>query len=414
MPLAQSATPWNVPHDDSTTPPQKIVLGGKTMDEVRAEVARDDPAAATFLLITELNALWRLADTQGIERSHVEQRAFEIHARLRALRAVHGAKQREHDLQTLRFARERAGLVVVIGAGVSMGAGLPGWPELVRAVLARAFERTANDDVRRGDVRTTLELLDAGGEEHALLLRGAELAQDVLGPLFVDEVATALYAESPKPSFTHEAIAELAFPIQPKLGALHGPRGMRAGWDAIVTYNFDVLMDEALDALGIARESYAMQHGVPWPFRPSGIERVPPQMRTKVLHMHGRVPRPPEPCDAPRLVLSAQQYRDAYDGERDLILDSLVRRNLTVPGHYALYVGCSFQDDAMNSLLRDAWRERPGRSHYALLRWEGARVVAESKAEEIDTASERFVAMGVQPIWFDRFDELPGLIRSLG
>lgn len=389
------------------------MLRGETMEQVRAEVARDRPAEATFLLIEELNAVWRMAASQGIDRSQVEPRALEIHRELRDLRRMHGAQQRENDLRTLRLVRERAGLVVVIGAGVSMGAGLPGWPELVRAVLARALESAAGDDARRGDVSSTLARLDAGDVEQALLLRGAELAQDVLGARFVDEVATALYAKAPKPSPVHEAVAELAFPMQPKLGALHGPRGMRAGWDAIVTYNFDVLMDEALDALGIARESYAMQHGVPWPFRPSGIERVPPQMRTKVLHMHGRVPRPPEPCDAPRLVFSAQQYRDAYDGARDLVLDSLVHRNLTVPGHYALYVGCSFQDEAMNSLLRDAWRERPGRSHSALLRWEGPGAVAESTAEEIDAASERFVAMGVQPIWFDRFDELPVLIRSL-
>ena len=67
----------------------------------------------------------------------------------------------------------------------------------------------------------------------------------------------------------------------------------------------------------------------------------------------------------------------------------------------------------MNDLLRDAARALPGRYHYALLKWSGATLFHEATAEDVAIASARYVTMGVRPIWFDGFDEIPELIRRL-
>ena len=81
--------------------------------------------------------------------------------------------------------------------------------------------------------------------------------------------------------------------------------------------------------------------------------------------------------------------------------------------HIALYVGCSFADEAMNGLLRDAFAEYPGRYHYALLKWPRDRQGTEPAASEIEAESAKYLEFGVRPVWFDDFNELPGLIRQV-
>ena len=95
------------------------------------------------------------------------------------------------------------------------------------------------------------------------------------------------------------------------------------------------------------------------------------------------------------------------------IIGEVFARWLANPIHHSLYVGCSFQDEAMNALLRDAASALPGRYHYALLKWPGNGPVIKSSPEEVALESTRYVAMGVRPIWFDDFCEIPELIRHL-
>ena len=37
----------------------------------------------------------------------------------------------------------------------------------------------------------------------------------------------------------------------------------------------------------------------------------------------------------------------------------------------------------------------------------------EPKASEIAAESRKYLEFGIRPVWFDKFDELPGLIRRL-
>lgn len=95
------------------------------------------------------------------------------------------------------------------------------------------------------------------------------------------------------------------------------------------------------------------------------------------------------------------------------IIGEVFARYLANPIHHGLYVGCSFQDESMNALLRDAASALPGRYHYGLLKWPGNSPLTKSSPEEVVLESTRYVSMGVRPIWFDDFREIPDLIRRL-
>jgi hypothetical protein len=410
-------------------------------------VESDDPGAAFFEVETFINRLYGAREelerlqamgfpVDGDRLLEIEQRATWLGAAAEPLRAALGPRQRELDLGLMRWMRRASCLSVVIGAGATMDAGGPSWAELVRRLLVVSLERgreitemepdpestpdsrswsrkvvrterfAATDEARAREILASIE---SGTADTEALMQGAQLCYDLLGQHLFTDLTGILYTSAPRPGEIHRAIAELAAPVHvPDRG------GWYPGWASIITYNFDDLMGEALDAAGLARASYAMRGDqVAGDPNPLAIERGQDGLHQRIYHLHGYTPHRLFLITDVRYVFSTSQYGSTYGGARTGIIGEVFHNWLARPIQHALYVGCSFQDEAMNALLRDAADALPGRSHYALLKWPGGGPFAEASSEEVALHSATYRAMGVRPIWFDRFDEIPSLIRSL-
>jgi hypothetical protein len=360
-----------------------------------------------------------------------------------------GKEQREIDLAFLGLVRRSSCLSAVVCAGVSKAAGGPLWGELVQQLLQIALEKgheitkfvhvpdnpseppptNQPDDMpkllrtgtyRRKVVRTERFSPEAEREARQVLakirtsnadtedlMRGAQLCYDLWGQHLFTHVTGILYGASPKPGPVHEAIAQLA-------DAQFVPqRGPLPGWWRIITYNFDDLMGEALDARGVPRAAYAMRGGE-IVGDPNEIAQNDPTWCVPILHLHGYTPRRRSRITHIRYVFSTAQYEVVYGGPRVGILKRAFDECLANPIHLALYVGCSFADPEMNNLLREAAEMLPGRRHFALLEWpEKNSDPLEATASQRAQHEARYHSMGVQPIWFKDFLEIPALIRSL-
>jgi hypothetical protein len=409
--------------------------------------ASDAPGAALFELATYVNGHYRLrqklarlgelvgSDLGSLSTDDADARVRRVLPAVAAVRhRLNRREQREADLALLRWVRRASALSVVIGAGATMAAGGPSWPGLVRQLLRTALERghelfelvpspesTADSRVLvRQVVRTehfapaageaardVLARIEAGATDTELLMRGAQLCYDLWGQHLFTHLSEILYGAAPLPGEIHHAIADLAGaqPVPDR-----GP-GLFPGWDSIVTYNFDNLMGEALREQEVPHAAWTMSAG-----RPAGD----PDERAReggwyqpIFHLHGYTPRRFFRITDVEFVFSTSQYERTYGSMRSGILDHVLDEYLANPVHLALYVGCSFTDEAMNALLREAAARYPGRMHYALLRWPGRRGLDERGHDEAEEHAAPYLAMGVQPIWFDEFDEIPGLIRAL-
>jgi hypothetical protein len=133
----------------------------------------------------------------------------------------------------------------------------------------------------------------------------------------------------------------------------------------------------------------------------------------RIYHLHGYTPRDLFRITDIPYVFSTSQFLAIRTGPAATILRHVFERYVANPVHIALYIGCSFLDEAMNDLLREAYQRFPGRYHYALLKWPHDRKGAEPSGEEISAASAKYLEFGVRPVWFDSFDDLPGLIAEL-
>lgn len=265
----------------------------------------------------------------------------------------------------------------------------PEQEEEARAVLAVVRENGASTDVE-------------------ILMKGAQVCYELCGQHLFRLLTEILYMHAKEPSATHRAIAELAHAQEvPDRGP-----GTFPGWDSIITYNFDSLMSEALAEQGIPHAAWGMK-GERLRGDPDEVARQE-TWHQAIFHVHGYTPRRFFMITHIPFVFSMSQYLKTYDeGPRPEVLQTVLRGFLANPVHVALCVGCSFADDAMNGLLQDAFAHYPGRYHYALLKWPRARNGGEPSSKELGAESSKYLKFGVRPVWFDDFDELPGLIRQL-
>ncbi|MFT3954465.1 MAG: SIR2 family protein [Piscinibacter sp.] len=403
----------------------------------------DAPGASLLEIETFINGLYRGVAMSGAPSGATDaafRRVAAAHSVAQALRRSLGWQVRHFDLELLRMIRRSSALSAVLGAGVSMGAGGPSWAKLVRRLLETTLERGIEfrapvsrsthtredgteelsvtygvvetrryDDAQRRQAESVLEAVrrDGSATDVEALMQGAQLCLDLCGQELFRLLTTELYGPMKAPSATHRAIAALAH-AQPVPS--RGP-GAWPGWDTIVTYNFDSLMSEALAESRVPHAAYAARKGGmgidPDPLARDGDWHVP------VLHLHGYTPRRLFRITDTHFVFSTSQYAQAYGGERLPMLDQVVDRVLANPVHVALYIGCSFADEAMNGLLARAFARWPGRYHYAFLQWPHARLDAEPSPEAVQAEAERYLAFGVRPVWFDDFAELPAMVEAL-
>lgn len=334
-------------------------------------------------------------------------------AKLEAVRQKLGPQLREIDLGLLREIRESGKLSIVLGAGATMAAGGPSWAELVRRMLDLALgggSTTARfEQAQERNAHEILALIESGDADTEALMRGAQLCYDLFGQRLFTHFHSALYEGNRRPSEIHRAIAKLvSFPE-----TQNPDRAPSFGWDCIVSYNFDDLMGEAIDSEHKPRAAWAMR-GDSKVGDPNALaERAGREgVYQDIYHLHGYTPRRLFRITQVKFVFSTSQFGELYP-EGNELLDLVLDDHLTNPIHHALYVGCSFDDNAMNSLLQESWQQWPGRWHYALLQWQGRKRYTTSTAEEINAASGSYTELGVQPVWFDEFGEIPGMILGL-
>ncbi|KAJ6058032.1 hypothetical protein N7499_009046 [Penicillium canescens] len=422
-------------------------------DNLLAELVESEhPGQALYELETFINGLYRSSQILSwidpldpLIGTQFKAKVERITPYVERIRSELGWHIREFDLQLLRQIRKSGCLSPVLGAGASIAwpCCAPSWLDIVQELLETTLEKglVLNQNVRpiefeegvavssddQGEVRryddeqastarrvlSSIKEVKAGkktpNEEE--LKQGAEVCYDLCGQRLFTLLTGILYHNNRQPSGVHEAIAQLAHPQRVP------DREMRLcpGWDSIITYNFDSFMEMALSTQNIPHAAWAM-NGDKLAGDPDILARQNGQaaVHQSVYHLHGYTPAKLFKITHTQFVFATSQYKDYYDQPRSEIFRKVMDDYIANPVHIALYVGCSFIDEEMNRILRNAIETWPGRYHYALLPWPHERKDDEEPSlNEIEACSKKYLEFGVRPIWFDKFDEIPELIAKL-
>ncbi|MFW9993769.1 MAG: SIR2 family protein [Candidatus Odinarchaeota archaeon] len=403
--------------------------------------ANESPGATYFQLATFINGLYRSTQhplvVAGIAPAvDVTTKINRVLPHLKALRKRMGWQQRELDIDLMCWIRRASALSIVLGAGVTIAAGGPSWMDLVNLLLDIALEKghevttmvptedstPEKKEVRRKVIR--VERFDKKQEKEAKniqklinknkattedLMRGAQLCYDLFGQHLFTHLTQIIYSRATEPGPIHRAIAELA---HGQFVPDRGP-GIFPGWDAIISYNFDDLMGEALAELKIPHARWAMRKGEIAGDPDESARKAGQQgWYQSIYHLHGYTPRKLFLITHVEFVFSTAQYFQIYQ-KGGGIIDKILNEYLANPVHVALYIGCSFSDEAMNNLLREAAKKYPGRFHFVILKLPNKFKKKEPSAGELEKLSEFYYEMDVYPIWVHEFSEIPEIIQRL-
>lgn len=278
-------------------------------------------------------------------------------------------------------------LTVVCGAGVSVGAGVPVWNDLLLKLLESMIDRLSENNSLKLGSNAAKEFSERQGASSLIL---GKYLKNNLGKDFAKYVRDALYAKNPTTCDVIDAIVELARP-------------QRDGkpLDSIITFNFDALVEENLAASRIpARAIYteAIRHS---------SDELP------IYHVHGYLPRSGKVASESEIVFS----EDAYHGQ---FIDPFSWSNLIqlnkLTHNTCLFVGISLTDPNLRRLLDVAWRKNPDKtlSHFVFKR----RPKWGSKNDALDDLTTLLEeqdanALGLNVVWVDEYSEIPDILRSV-
>ncbi|WP_224372911.1 SIR2 family protein [Hyalangium versicolor] len=258
-------------------------------------------------------------------------------------------RQTQILLGDLHHAWRNNDLVPFLGAGVSIDAGIPSWNGLLNQLLVAMVEKMGDDGnlalgVSTEKRQTIAQRLQRLQESSPLL--AARYIRSGLGEWFVTALERALYS-----NLKSEAPPQLA-----ALARLCVPRKNGSGVQAVVTYNFDDLVEKQL------REK-AVEHQ---PVYLAGT-RVPADCLA-IYHVHGFLPqhRPEGEDSASSLVVfSEERYHGLYNDPYSW--SNIVQLNL-LSDHTGVFIGLSMNDPNLRRLLEIAAKNEEKPRHVALLK----------------------------------------------
>lgn len=272
------------------------------------------------------------------------------------------------------LAHARGEVLFVVGAGVSMSAGLPNFRGLVVKVYAALDQAVHSVIAVNAQVPLDLSRLN-DGQKAEVNRFGKDEFDAVMGML-----ERRLEGKASAGSPVRQQIAEILRPTRQKPAPIH--RALmrladRGGASALITTNFDLLLEHAARNMKSSVQTYAL----------GGIPR--PTLRPEfngVLHIHGALDRNPERTSD--LIISDQDLGEFYLRRRiipDLIYDAARLYNLVL-------VGYSANDPPMRYLLNAVAADRQ-RFHDLKERF-----IFVGMDEEDHTELEDWRARGITPI----------------
>ncbi len=290
-------------------------------------------------------------------------------------------------ISKLGLALKSGRLTLVCGAGVSVGAGVPVWNELLLNLLESMVERLSSNRSLNIDQGSAEEFSRTYGASSLIL---GKYLRNNLSEDFGVEIRDALYARDPKTCELIDSIVDLS-----------RPKRIGSPLDSIITFNFDALIEENLTKNNIPNRaiySEAVRHD------PSELP---------VYHVHGFLPRQGDVPKDSDIVFSEDAYHSQFIDP--FSWSNLIQLN-KLSQNTCLLVGISLTDPNLRRLLDVAWRKVSGETprHYIIKKapkFSGKGAVVSDLAKYLEEQDAN--ALGINVIWVDEFSDISRIINAI-
>ena len=291
-------------------------------------------------------------------------------------------------IEALSHAHHDGRLTLVCGAGVSVGAGISSWNNLLLGLLEKMMASISNNE------NLSLKVSDANKFQQrygsSALIIGKYLKSN-LGKDFSSELRDALYQNNPDTSDIIEAIVELSRP-------------QRDGkpLDSLISFNFDNLIEEALGKNRVKHKAIYSE----------GMRSKSSEL--PIYHVHGYLPRKGRILKDKDIVFSEDAYHSQFIDP--FSWSNLIQLN-KLSQNTCLFIGLSLTDPNLRRLLDVANRKNPNKliNHY-IIKKTLSPIKGKDRVDDLAEFLEEQDAneLGLNVIWVNEFKEIAPIVRSIG
>ena len=323
--------------------------------------------------------------------------------------------QAESRLARLTDIYRSQGIVLALGAGVSIGMGVPNWDELVSALFVSLVTKQVTEDIDEGQALALANAARMVGNESPLLSarylrRGLEDGNTGDSKAFQQALAAVLYG--------HIGSARSASPLLKELAKICMPLRTGAKIHSVITYNFDDLLEKVLFGEGIrSRSVYSARHH-------------PDETELPIFHVHGFLPQDASKFGDLQEGLLAfseegyhQLFKDPYHWTNVIQLQAFQQQT-------CVFVGLSLTDPNLRRLLEYAATSRDEPRHFAFMKRTSVDelLASQEKGGEVTVTHKAasdflrvhhslqdrvFGELGLEVIWFDDYEKMPTAVAKL-
>lgn len=319
-------------------------------------------------------------------------------------------ENRDNLIKKLKLKFHEGKFSLLLGAGVSCDANLPSWEELISSLLVKSVSETLNSEKTYDD--ETINKVSISFKENQF--NSALLSARYLKKFFTQKanknnkfeniIHEILYTTKKieKDSKLIESIANLCIPTR-----------LRAHVDSIITYNFDDLLEQALDKKNL---KYSV---ISTSIETYQINELP------IYHVHGFIPQDQKKYNSTNneIVFSEDGYHkiysEPYHWSNLVQLTHLREKN-------CLMIGLSMDDPNLRRLLDIVANSTIETRHYALLQRVKLDKILPKSPQQSDISlatsflqshhllqEDIFNDLGVNIIWFEEFSDVPKILDML-
>lgn len=340
-------------------------------------------------------------------------------------------------IKDLRFAYQDRNLTLYLGAGVSLGNGLPSWEHLVLSMYYSGLQERARDGIETPYPNYLFAIAEWHLEKRRepLDITARKIHRLYNKRDFLRKLKNTLYAGPQHQTPDRNRLLQANQTLNSIVGMCVPQEPIRAGVRSVISYNYDNLLELGLNGRAKVRPVWRDNQKIK-----SGV--------MPIYHVHGYVPIEGRGSRADEIVFTEEQYhlvaQNAYSWSNLVQIQSMSTS-------VGLMIGLSLTDRNMRRLL-DAIRKTPVQPrNYILLREPSWPEPEKSEIEEIDKRAREYFRkfqdsgiktearrhqqigkiikgiedryleeqasileeLGVYPIWYKDHSEIPKIISKI-
>lgn len=279
-------------------------------------------------------------------------------------------------------------VVLFLGAGVSMSAGLPSWEQLLKNVLknCKGFSENDFDFISKQCFNSSII---AARYIKLLHQKYNDGKKSELKRKFLTLLHSSLYSK-----LKRKIGKDVNKEISPLLTAI-GEMVLSKKVISIVTYNYDDLIEQELTRRNIRCLTVKGRN-------------APNKGEFPIYHVHGTLVSNKGYLKESDVVLSEDEYHSVY---METFSWSTVEQLHALRNSTCIFIGLSMSDPNLRRLLDFAWDKQNNdeNRHFVLL--QNTTKSKFNTKENMQMQEKMMQNFGIDVIWYDHFDQLPDLLR---